>query len=164
MKLDSQTFRLLIDIVEQADPNITHSHLKSNLGTEITDNLIQNNYFNKGRDLETYYLPGQDREAYVEWSDDHNSFVYLSDFGKFLPVAEEELKTYDINFTKLTDFIADQFDISKSSRKDSNSYLNDLLFFVGDTNINKKKHAIFFARRLTNQIIFRDVDQLFLDE
>jgi hypothetical protein len=96
MKLDSQTFKLLIDIVEQADPNITYSHLKSNLGIEISNNLIQNNYFNKGRDLETYYLPGQDREAYVEWSDDHNSFVYLSDFGKFLPVDEEELKTYDI--------------------------------------------------------------------
>jgi hypothetical protein len=164
MKLDSQTFKLLIDIVEQADPNITYSHLKSNLGKETANNLIQNNYFNKGRDLETYYLPGQDREVYVEWNNDENSYFYLSDFGKLLPVEEEEVKTYDINFTKLTEFIANQFDISKNSRKDSNSYLNDLLFFVGDTNINKKKHAIFFARRLTNQMIFRDVDQLFLDE
>lgn len=164
MKLDSQTFKLLIDIVEQADPNITHSHLKSNLGTKITNNLIQNNYFNKGRDLETYYLPGQDREAYVEWSDDHNSFVYLSDFGKFLPVAEEELKTYDINFTKLTDFIADQFDISKNSRKNSNGFIDDNLFFLGEEHIKKKKHAIFFARRLNDQINFKKIDEFFLKE
>lgn len=164
MKLDSQTFKLLIDILEQADPNITHSHLKSNLGTEIANNLIQNNYFNKGRDLETYYLPGQDREAYVEWSDDHNSFVYLSDFGKFLPVAEEELKTYDINFTKLTDFIADQFDISKNSRKNSNGYVDDNLFFLGEEHIKKKKYAIFFARRLNDQINFKKIDEFFLKE
>jgi len=164
MKLDSQTFRLLIDIVEQADPNITHSHLKSNLGTEIANNLIQSNYFNKGRDLETYYLPGQDREAYVEWSDDHNSFVYLSDFGKFLPVAEEELKTYDINFTKLTDFIADQFDISKNSRKNSNGHIDDNLFFLGEEHIKKKKFAIFFARRLNDQSNFKKIDEFFAKE
>jgi hypothetical protein len=164
MKIDSQIFKLLVDIAEQADPNITYSHLKSNLGKEIADNLIQNNFFNKGRDLESYYLSNQDKEAYIEWSDDENSFVYLSDYGKFLPVPEDELKTFDINFIKLIDFIAEQFDISKSSRKNSNGYLNDLLFFIGDTNINKKKHAIFFTRRLTNQMIFRDVDHLFLDE
>ena len=164
MKLDSQTFKLLIDTVEQADPNITHSHLKSNLGTEIANNLIQSNYFNKGRDLETYYLPGQDREAYVEWSDDHNSFVYLSDFGKFLPVAEEELKTYDINFTKLTDFIADQFDISKNSRKNSNGHIDDNLFFLGEEHIKKKKFAIFFARRLNDQSNFKKIDEFFAKE
>jgi hypothetical protein len=164
MKLDSQTFKLLIDIVEQADPNITYSHLKSNLGKETANNLIQNNYFNKGRDLETYYLPGQDREAYVEWSDDHNSFVYLSDFGKFLPVAEEEVKTYDINFTKLTDFIADQFNISENSRKNSNGYIDGNLFFLGEEHIKKKKYAIFFARRLNDQINFKKIDEFFLKE
>ena len=146
MKLDSQTFKLLIDVVEQADPNITHSHLKSNLGTEIANNLIQNNYFNKGRDLETYYLPGQDREAYIEWNNDENSYFYLSDFGKFLPVAEEEVKTYDINFIKLTDFIGDN------------------LFFLGEEHIKKKKHAIFFARRLNDQSNFKKIDEFFLKE
>jgi len=164
MKINSQIFKLLIDIAEQADPNITYSHLKSNLGKEIADNLIQNNFFIKGRDLETYYLANQDKEAYVEWSDDLNSFVYLSDFGKFLPVAEEELRTYDINFTKLTDFIANQFDVSQSSRKNANNYLDDLLFFIGEENIEKKKYAIFFARRLNNKIHFKKIDEFFLKE
>jgi len=164
MKIDSQIFKLLIDIVEQADPNITYSHLKSNLGKEIADNLIQNNFLTKGRDLETYYLPSQDKEAYIEWSDDENSFVYLSDYGKFLPVPEDELKTFDINFAKLTDFIADQFDVSQSSRKNANNYLDDLLFFIGEENIEKKKYTIFFARRLNNQIDFKKIDEFFLKE
>ena len=164
MKIDSQTFRLLIDIVEQADPNITHSHLKSNLGTKITNNLIQNNYFSKGRDLETYYLPGQDREVYVEWNNDENSYFYLSDFGKLLPVEEEEVKTYDINFTKLTEFIANQFDISKNSRKNSNGYVDYNLFFLGEEHIKKKKYAIFFARRLNDQINFKKIDEFFAKE
>ena len=165
MKIDSQIFKLLVDIAEQSDPNITYSHLKSNLGKEIADNLIQNDFLTKGRDLETYYLPSQDKEAYIEWSDDKNSFVYLSDYGKFLPVPEDELKTFDINnFTKLTDFIADQFDISKSSRKNSNNYLDNLLFFIGEENISKKKIAIFFARRLNHQSIFQKIDEFFLKE
>ena len=165
MKIDSQIFKLLVDIAEQSDPNITYSHLKSNLGKEIADNLIQNDFLTKGRDLETYYLPSQDKEAYIEWSDDKNSFVYLSDYGKFLPVPEDELKTFDINnFTKLTDFIADQFDVSKSGRKSPNNYLDDLLFFIGEENISKKKIAIFFARRLNHQSIFQKIDEFFLKE
>lgn len=164
MKIDSQIFKLLIDIVEQADPNITYSHLKSNLSKEIADNLIKNDFLKKGRDLETYYLPSQDKEAYIEWSDDENSFVYLSDYGKFLPIPEGELKTFDINFAKLTDFIADQFDVSQSSRKNANNYLDDLLFFIGEENISKKKTTIFFARRLNHQSIFQKIDEFFLKE
>lgn len=164
MKIDSQIFKLLIDIVEQADPNITYSHLKSNLDKEVADNLIKNDFLTKGRDLETYYLPDQDREACIERDEDSESLVYLSDFGTFLPVPEDELKTSNINFTKLTDFIADQFDISKSSRSSSNNYLDNHLFFVGEDYIKKKKYAIFFARRLNDQINFKKIDEFFLKE
>ena len=164
MKINCQIFKLITEIVEQSYPNITYSHLKSNLGKEIADNLIQNDYFNKGRDLETYYLPGQDKEVFVEWSDEENSLIYLSDSGEFLPIAEEEIRTYDINFTKLTDFIADQFDISKNSRKNANGYMNDNLFFLGEEHIKKKKYAIFFARRLNDQINFKKIDEFFLKE
>lgn len=164
MKIDCQIFKLLTEIVEQSYPNITYSHLKSNLGKEIADNLIQNDYFNKGRDLETYYLSGQDKEVFVEWSDEENSLIYLSDSGEFLPIAEEEIRTYDINFTKLTDFIADKFDISKNSRKNSNGHIGDNLFFLGEEHIKKKKYAIFFARRLNDQSNFKKIDEFFLKE
>ena len=164
MRINSQIFKLLINIAEQADPNITYASLQSNLGKKVADNLIQNNFFNKGRDLETYYLADQDREAYIEWNENQNSFVYLSDFGKFLPIPEDELKTFDINFVKLTDFIANQFDVSKNSRKNPNNYLDNLLFFIGEENIKKKKYAIFFARRLNDQMNFKKIDEFFSKE
>ena len=164
MKISSQIFKLLIATAEQAEPNIAYSVLKSELGKEIADSLIQNDFLTKGRDLESYYLPSQDRDVYVDWDEEMESFVYLSDLGKFLPVPEDELKTFDINFTKLTDFIADQFDVSKSCRKSPNNYLDDLLFFIGEENISKKKIAIFFARRLNHQSIFQKIDEFFLKE
>jgi len=164
MKISSQIFKLLIATAEQAEPNIAYSVLKSELGKEIADSLIQNDFLTKGRDLESYYLPSQDRDVYVDWDEEMESFVYLSDLGKFLPVPEDELKTFDINFTKLTDFIADQFDVSKSGRKSPNNYLDDLLFFIGEENIQKKKYAIFFARRLNNQIDFKKIDEFFLSQ
>lgn len=162
MKINSQIFKLLIATAEQAEPNIAYSVLKSGLGKEITNSLIQDDFLTKGRDLESYYLPSQDKDVYVDWDEEMESFVYLSDLGKFLPVPEDELKTFDINFSKLTDFIADQFDVSKSSRKNPNNYLDDLLFFLGEENIQKKKYAIFFARRLNNQIDFKKIDEFFL--
>ena len=164
MKINAQIFKLLIATAEQAEPNIAYSVLKSELGKEIADSLIQNDFLTKGRDLESYYLPSQDRDVYVDWDEEMESFVYLSDLGKFLPVPEDELKTFDINFAKLTDFIADQFDISKGSRKNSNSYLDDNLFFIGEEHIKKKKYAIFFVRRLNDQINFKKIDEFFLKE
>ena len=164
MKISSQIFKLLIDTAEQAEPNIAYSVLKSELGKEIADSLIQNDFLTKGRDLESYYLPSQDKDVYVDWNEEMESFVYLSDFGKFLPIPEDELKTFDINFAKLTDFIADQFDVSKNSRRNPNNYLDDLLFFIGEENIQKKKYAIFFARRLNNQINFKKIDEFFLSQ
>lgn len=162
MKISSQIFKLLIATAEQAEPNIAYSVLKSELGKEIADSLIQNDFLTKGRDLESYYLPSQDKDVYVDWNEEMESFVYLSDLGKFLPIPEDELKTFDINFSKLTDFIADQFDVSKNSRRNPNNYLDDLLFFIGEENIQKKKYAIFFARRLNNQIDFKKIDEFFL--
>ena len=164
MKINTQILKLLIATAEQAEPNITYSVLKSELGKEIADSLIQNDFLTKGRDLESYYLPSQDKDVYVDWDEEMESFVYLSDLGKFLPVPEDELKTFDINFTKLTDFIADQFDVSKSGRKSPNNYLDDLLFFIGEENIQKKKYTIFFARRLNNQIDFKKIDEFFLSQ
>lgn len=164
MKINAPIFKLLIATAEQAEPNIAYSVLKSGLGKEIADSLIQNDFLTKGRDLESYYLPSQDKDAYVDWNEEMESFVYLSDLGKFLPIPEDELKTFDINFTKLTDFIADKFDISKNSRKNSNGHIDDNLFFLGEEHIKKKKYAIFFARRLNDQINFKKIDEFFLKE
>ena len=164
MKINTQILKLLIATAEQAEPNITYSVLKSELGKEIADSLIQNDFLTKGRDLESYYLPSQDKDVYVDWDEEMESFVYLSDLGRFLPVPEDELKTFDINFAKLTDFIADQFDISKSSRRNTNSYIDNHLFFIGEGHIKEKKYAIFFARRLNDQINFKNIDEFFLKE
>jgi hypothetical protein len=128
MKISSQIFKLLIATAEQAEPNIAYSVLKSELGKEIADSLIQNDFLRKGRGLESYYLASQDKDVYVDWNEETESFVYLSDLGKFLPIPEDELQTFDINFAKLTDFIADQFDVSQSSRKNPNNYLDDLMW------------------------------------
>lgn len=160
--MNTTIFKLLIEVAEQAEPNIAYSVLKSELSEKTANSLIQNDFLTKGRDLESYYLANQDKDVYVDWNEEMESFVYLSDLGKFLPIPEDELKTFDINFSKLTDFIADQFDVSKSSRKNPNNYLNDLLFFIGEENIQKKKYAIFFARRLNNQIDFKKIDEFFL--
>ncbi len=164
MKINAQIFKLLIATAEQAEPNIAYSVLKSGLGKEIADSVIKNDFLTKGRDLESYYLASQDKDVYIDWNEEMESFVYLSDLGKFLPVPEDELKTFDINFAKLTDFIADQFDVSQNSRKNTNNYLDDLLFFIGEENIDNKKTAIFLARRLNHQSIFQKIDEFFLKE
>lgn len=164
MKITTQIFKLLIEVAEQSYPNISYNVLKSELDRKTADFLIENNFLTKGRNLDSYWLPNEDRDVEVIWHDNLKSFAYLSLSGKFIKISKEELETYDVNFSKLTGFIADQFDISKNSRKNSNGYIDDNLFFLGEEHIKKKKHAIFFARRLNDQINFKKIDEFFAKE
>ena len=161
MKITSQILQLLIETAEQADPNISYPVLKSNLGKEIANYLIDQNFLTKGHNLETYYLPNQDKEAYVEWNDSLKSFAYLSDFGRFLPIESDELKTFDINFETLINFLCDELNISLGNRNKNPKYLDGILYFMGESHIGKKKTAIFLARRINNQKHYNQIEEFF---
>jgi hypothetical protein len=40
-----------------------------------------------------------------EWNEKLKSFVYLSGSGKYIPIKENELKTYDVDFDKIVNFL-----------------------------------------------------------
>ncbi len=162
--LTPQICKLLMEIVEQKNPNISHSVLFSELGKDTAKFLIDQNYLTKGRSLESYWISSEDKDVYVEWNEKLQSFAYVSSSGKFVPVKEDELKTYDANFEKIVSFLAKEFDVLESSKPVQNQYLDGFLFFVGDARINKKKVAIFFARRLNDNQILKAVEEFFIKE
>ena len=160
--LTPQICKLLMDIVEQKNPNISHSVLFSEFGKDVAKFLIDQNYLTQGESLESYWLGSEDKDVYVEWNEKLKSFAYLSLAGKFVAIDDDELKTYDANFEKIVSFLAKEFDVSESSRTKQNQHLEGLLFFVGEARINKKKVAVFFARRLNDNEALKKVEEFFI--
>jgi hypothetical protein len=163
-KISAQICKLLMEIVEQKNPNISHSVLFSEFGKDVAKFLIDQNYLTQGENLDTYWLGSEDKDVDVEWNEKLKSFVYLSLSGKFVAVEEDDLKTYDADFDKIVNFLAKEFDVLESSKTKQNQHLEELLFFVGNAQINKKKFAIFFARRLNNSTVFKKVEEFFVKE
>ena len=151
-----------MEIVEQKNPNISHSVLFSEFCKDVAKFLIDQNYLTQGESLESYWLGSEDKDVYVEWNEKLKSFAYVSSSGKFVAVKEDELKTYDANFEKIVSFLAKEFDVSESSKTKQNQHLEGLLFFVGEARINKKKVAIFFARRLNDNEVLKKVEEFFI--
>ena len=162
--LTPQICKLLMEIVEQKNPNISHSVLFSEFGKDAAKFLIDQNYLTQGESLESYWLGSEDKDVYVEWNEKLKSFAYVSSSGKFVAVKEDDLKTYDADFDKIVNFLAKEFDVLESSRTKQNQHLEGLLFFVGNAQINKKKFAIFFARRLNDSAVFKKVEEFFIKE
>jgi len=160
--LTPQICKLLMEIVEQKNPNISHSVLFSEFGKDVAKFLIDQNYLTQGESLESYWLGSEDKDVYVEWNEKLKSFAYLSLAGKFVAIDDDELKTYDANFEKIVSFLAKEFDVSESSRTKQNQHLEGLLFFVGEARINKKKVAVFFARRLNDNEALKKVEEFFI--
>ena len=80
-------------------------------------------------------------------------------------VNEDDLKTYDANFSRIVEFLANEFDVTASSRVKSNEHVEKLLYFVGDTRLNNKKTiSVYFARRLSDPEIFKKIDEFFLKQ
>ncbi len=154
--------KLLMEIVEQKNPNISHSVLFSEFGKDVAKFLIDQNYLTQGESLESYWLGSEDKDVYVEWNEKLKSYAYVSFSGKFVAVKEDDLKTYDANFEKIVSFLAKEFDVSESSKTKQNQHLEGLLFFVGEARINKKKVAIFFARRLNDNEVLKKVEEFFI--
>lgn len=160
--LTAQICQLLMEITEQENPRISHPVLVSEIGQDIAKFLIDQNYLIPGRNLDTYWLGG-DEDIDVEWNEELQSFAYLS-CGKFIAVKEDHLKTFNINFTKLNSFLAQEFDVFESSKIKENQYLNGFLFFIGQTKIDKRNLALFFARRLNDNQVLRKVEEFFIQE
>lgn len=160
--LTPQICKLLMEIVEQKNPNISHSVLFSEFGKDVAKFLVDQNYLTQGESLESYWLGSEDKDVYVEWNEKLKSFAYLSPAGKFVAVKEDDLKTYDANFEKIVSFLAKEFDVSESSKTKQNQHLEGLLFFVGEARINKKKVAVFFARRLNDNEVLKKVEEFFI--
>lgn len=160
--LTPQICKLLMEIVEQKNPNISHSVLFSEFGKDVAKFLIDQNYLTQGESLESYWLGSEDKDVYVEWNEKLKSFAYLSSAGKFVAIKEDDLKTYDANFEKIVSFLAKEFDVSESSKTKQNQHLEGLLFFVGEARVNKKKVAIFFARRLNDNEVLKKVEEFFI--
>jgi len=151
-----------MEIVEQKNPNISHSVLFSEIGKDVAKFLIDQNYLTQGESLESYWLGSEDKDVYVEWNEKLKSFAYVSSSGKFVAVKEDDLKTYDANFEKIVSFLAKEFDVSESSKTKQNQHLEGLLFFVGEARISKKKVAVFFARRLNDNEVLKKVEEFFI--
>ena len=164
IKISPQICKLLMEIVEQKNPNISHSVLSSEFGDEVTNFLLREKYLTDGHNLETYWLGGEDKDVNVEWNEKLKSFAYLCASGKYIPIKENELKTYDADFDKIVNFLAKEFDVLESSKTKQNQHLEGLLFFVGNALINKKKFAIFFARRLNDSAVFKKIEEFFIKE
>ena len=160
--LTPQICKLLMEIVEQKNPNISHSVLFSEFGKDVANFLIDQNYLTQGESLDSYWLGSEDKDVYVEWNEKLKSFAYVSSSGKFVAVKEDDLKTYDANFEKIVSFLAKEFDVSESSKTKQNQHLEGLLFFVGEARINKKKVAVFFARRLNDNEVLKKVEEFFI--
>lgn len=159
-KVSASICKLLLGIVEQHDASISRRVLLSELGDEGAKFLLKENFLTKGHDLE-HYWDGDD-DKYVEWYDHLNSFAYLSLSG-LIKVSEDDLKTYDANFSRITNFFADEFGVAASSRTKSNEHLEGLLYFVGDARLtNNKMVSVYFVRRLSHPETFRKVDEFFL--
>ncbi|MBU6141060.1 MAG: hypothetical protein KGP29_05870 [Proteobacteria bacterium] len=162
--LTPQICKLLMEIVEQKNPNISHSVLFSEFGKDAAKFLIDQNYLTQGQSLESYWLGSEDKDVYVEWNEKLKSFSYLSSSGKFVAIDDDELKTFDANFEKIISFLSKEFDVLESSKAKQNQHLEGLLFFVGDARINKKKVAIFFARRLNDNEVLKKIEEFFIKE
>ncbi|MBU6339294.1 MAG: hypothetical protein KGQ36_04890 [Rickettsiales bacterium] len=151
-----------MEIVEQKNPNISHSVLFSEFGKDVAKFLIDQNYLTQGEALKSYWLGSEDKDVEVEWNDNLKSSAYLSSAGKFVAVKEDDLKTYDANFEKIVSFLAKEFDVLESSKTKQNEHLEGLLFFVGEARISKKKIAIFFARRLNDNEVLKKIEEFFI--
>ncbi len=157
-----QICKLLMGIIEQYEANIANRVLLSELGDEGAKFLLKENFLTKGRDLEHYWNGDDDKN--VEWYDHLNSFAYLS-LGGLVEISEDDLKTYDVNFSKIVEFLADEFDVSRSSRTKNNEHIDSLLYFVGDARLsNKKMISVYFSRRLSDPEVFKKVDEFFLKQ
>ena len=163
-KISPQICKLLMEIVEQRNPNISNSVLISEFGEEIKNFLLKENYLTSGRSLEHYWLGDEDKDVFIEWDEKLKSFVYLSSSGKFVPIKDDELKTYDADIDKIVNFLSKEFDILESSKTKQNKHLEGFLYFVGNSQIQKKKVAIFFARRLNDHEIFKKIEEFFIKE
>jgi hypothetical protein len=157
-----QICKLLMGIIEQYEANIANRVLLSELGDEGAKFLLKENFLTKGRDLKHYWNGDDDKN--VEWYDHLNSFAYLSLSG-LVEVSKDDLKTYDVNFSKIVEFLADEFDVSRSSRTKNNEHIESILYFVGDARLsNKKMISVYFARRLSDPEVFKKVDEFFLKQ
>ena len=157
-----QICKLLMGIIEQYEANIANRVLLSELGDEGAKFLLKENFLTKGRDLKHYWNGDDDKN--VEWYDHLNSFAYLSLSG-LVEVSKDDLKTYDVNFSKIVEFLADEFDVSRSSRTKNNEHIESILYFVGDARLsNKKMISVYFSRRLSDPEVFKKVDEFFLKQ
>jgi hypothetical protein len=157
-----QICKLLMGIIEQYEANIANRVLLSELGDEGAKFLLKENFLTKGRDLKHYWNGDDDKN--VEWYDHLNSFAYLSLSG-LVGVSKDDLKTYDVNFSKIVEFLADEFDVSRSSRTKNNEHIESILYFVGDARLsNKKMISVYFSRRLSDPEVFKKVDEFFLKQ
>ena len=157
-----QICKLLMGIIEQYEANIANRVLLSELGDEGAKFLLKENFLTKGRDLKHYWNGDDDKN--VEWYDHLNSFAYLSLSG-LVGVSKDDLKTYDVNFSKIVEFLADEFDVSRSSRTKNNEHIESILYFVGDARLsNKKMISVYFARRLSDPEVLKKVDEFFLKQ
>jgi hypothetical protein len=157
-----QICKLLMGIIEQYEANIANRVLLSELGDEGAKFLLKENFLTKGRDLKHYWNGDDDKN--VEWYDHLNSFAYLSLSG-LVEVSKDDLKTYDVNFSKIVEFLADEFDVSRSSRTKNNEHIESILYFVGDARLsNKKMISVYFSRRLSDSEVFKKVDEFFLKQ
>lgn len=144
------------------DANLTHTFLVSELGNEGIKFLLKEKFLTKGEDLD-HYWDGDDNKD-VDWHDHLNSFAYLSLSG-LVKVSGDDLKSYDINFSRIADFFADEFGVAASSRTKNNEHLEGILYFVGDARLsNNKMVSVYFVRRLSHPEIFKKVDEFFLKQ
>lgn len=157
-----QILKLLMGIIDQYEANIAHRVLLSELGDEGAKFLLKENFLNKGRNLD-HYWDGDDDKV-VDWYDHLDSFAYLSLSG-LIQVSEDDLKTYDVNFSQVIKFLADEFDVTASSRVKNNKHIENLLYFVGDVRLtNKKMISVYFARRISDSENFKKIDEFFLKQ
>lgn len=157
-----QILKLLMGIIEQYEANIANRVLLSELGDQGAKFLLKENFLTKGRNLD-HYWDGDDDKV-VDWYDHLDSFAYLSLSG-LIEVSEDDLKTYDVNLSQVIKFLADEFDVTASSRVKNNEHIENLLYFVGDVRLtNKKMIAVYFARRISDSENFKKIDEFFLKQ
>ena len=147
-----------MNMLENMEPNVTHRQLFSTF-SYAADDFTKAGFLEKGHDLEMYCPDGYTEYVNIFWSDKLNSFAYLGDNHRFIAIDPKHLKTYNLNINAVIDFLRTELDILPSTK--STSHLQGFLHYLGNTFIEKRKIAIFFARRVSDQAMLNQIEDFF---
>jgi hypothetical protein len=149
--------RFLCDVLDQHSPCVTHDTL---FGTyrHLSEGLTGQGWLKPASPLQHYLPPGADEACRVLTRNGQN--VYLADYGSFVAVPPNALNRYQPDREPFVAWFREQLGIAKASRL--LSYANDLLHYLGDCFLDRRKVSIFLVRRSTDYHVLEACEAAFL--